>query len=270
MDQRTTRSAPLTALRRFRLHAAIAVGLLTTVVAAPFVVDAQTPTDVVTSEEMVRTITVSGTGSVNVDPDTADIIFSVQSDAVSLEDAQTDNSTRLQFITDELTAGGLAKEDIVTSGYYVTVMNEYDDDGNIVAISGYRINAEITATIRDLESVGALLDSVVGDEGANGVYGISFYVNDPAPAASEARKLAVEDAQAKANELAEASGVSISGVVSIEETYAPQPLAKDYYGGGYGGAADMEAASMPVPVNTGSTTVTVQVNVVFEVTQING
>jgi uncharacterized protein YggE len=222
-----------------------------------------------TEEELIRTITVSGTGTISVEPDTADVTFAVQSDNVSLKDAQADATTRLQGITDELLAGGVDEKDVVTSSYYVTVMNEYDDDGNFERISGYRVDAQITATVRDLEALGGLLDTVV-TAGANGIYGMYFYINDPAPAASQAREAAMTDARTKADELAAASGVTVIGVISINETWAPQPMAKDYQMAGGMGGADMAAESAPVPVSPGSTDISVEVQVTYEINQPNG
>ena len=267
MDSVSKGFAPLRALKKTHVHLALALGLMTAIVATPIVLgQSATPEG---NAEFVRTIYVSGTGTVSVQPDTADVTFAVQSDNVSLKEAQADSTTRLQGITDELLAGGVAQDDIVTSSYYVTVMNEYDDEGNFERISGYRVDAQITATIRDLETLGGLLDTVV-TAGANGIYGMYFYVNDPGPAASQAREAAMADARTKADELAAASGVTIIGVISISETWAPQPMAKDYYASGMGGAADMAAEYAPVPVSPGSTDISVEVQVTYEINQPNG
>jgi uncharacterized protein YggE len=268
MEYAGSRFAPFRAVRKAHARIALAVGLIAAVVATP-VVSAQVSTPV-PADEIVRTIAVSGTGTVSVEPDTADVTFSVQSDSELLKEAQADSTTRLEGITEELTSGGVSEADIVTSGYYVTVINEYDDDGNFERISGYRVDAQITATIRDLETLGTLLDSVT-TAGANGIYGLYFYVNDPGPAATQARAAAMEDARAKADQLAAASGVTITGVVSINETWAPSPVSKDFYqqAGGMGGA-EMDAAAAPVSVSPGSTDITVELQVVFEINQPNG
>jgi uncharacterized protein YggE len=262
------RSKRFVSIRKIHAQLAIALGLLVALLASPLV-SAQATPPITTDGELVRTISVSGTGTVSVEPDTADVVFAVQADNELLKDAQDDASTRLQSITDALVAGGVEEKDAVTSSYYVTVMNEYDENGNFVAISGYRVDAQITATIRDLESLGDILDSVV-TAGANGIYGMNFYVNDPSGPASEARAAAVEDARAKADELAAASGVTISGVISIDETYSPSPVARNYEMGGYGGAMAADSAAKSVPVSPGSSDITVQVQVVFEIIQPNG
>ena len=267
MDRASKGFAPLRALKKSRVQIALAVALITAVVASPVVAgQSATPEG---EQEIVRTIYVSGTGVVSVTPDTADVTFAVQSDNVSLKDAQADSTTRMQGITDELLAGGVAQDDIVTSSYYVTVMNEYDDEGNFERISGYRVDAQITATIRDLDTLGGLLDTVV-TAGANGIYGMYFYVADPEPAARQAREAAMADARAKADQLAAASGVTIIGVISISETWAPMPASKDYQMAGGMGGADMAAEYAPVPVSPGSSDISVEVQVTYEINQPNG
>lgn len=258
---------PQRVIRKAHVQIALAIALISAVLVSPMVL-AQTPVDE-NGTEIVRTISVSGTGIVSVDPDTADVTFTVQSDNVSLKEAQADATTRMQGITDTLIAGGVAEEDVVTSSYYITVQNEYDDDGNFERVSGYRVDAQITATVRDIATLGELLDTVVTG-GANGVYGLYFYVSDPGPAASEARTAAITDARAKADELAAASGVNIIGVMSISETWAPLPEAQRY-DMDMGGAADsMSDESAPVPISPGTTDLSVEVQVVYEIEQING
>jgi len=256
--------------RKLHLRMALAFTMIASLLLTQAVSAQSTP--VVTSDgELVRTITVSGVGTVSVEPDTADVIFAVQATDESLKAAQDDASTRLDAITSTLTDGGVDPKDAVTSSYYVTVMNDYDENGNFVAISGYRVDAQITATVRNLETLGDLLDSVV-TAGANGIYGMTFYVDDPSGPASQARAAAMEDARAKADELASAAGVVISGVVSVNETYAPSPYSQNYdMGMGRGGAGMYaEQAAMSVPVSPGTSDVTVMVDVVYEIIQPNG
>ncbi|MEJ7839235.1 MAG: SIMPL domain-containing protein [Thermomicrobiales bacterium] len=267
MEREQRRFSPHRAVRKIHVQLALVLGVILALIATPMVL-AQTPVNS-DGTEVIRTISVSGTGIVSVEPDTADVTFAVQSDNVSLKDAQADSTTRLQGITDALIAGGVAEEDVVTSSYYVTVMNEYDDDGNFERINGYRVDAQITATVRDIDALGGLLDTVV-TAGANGIYGMYFYVSDPGPAATQARASAMTDARTKADELAELAGVNIIGVVSISESWAPLPEAQRF-DIDQGGAADsMSAEALPVPISPGSTDLSVEIQVIFEIEQING
>jgi uncharacterized protein YggE len=217
----------------------------------------------------IRTISVSGTGRVNVDPDTADVILGVETTNASLEAAQNEVTESLASVTKVLTDAGVVAEDIVTSSYNIYPVPEYDRNGNYRGVSGYQVSAALTVTIRDIAQVGTILDSAV-EGGATGVFGVSFYVDDPSGPASEARSLAVEDARAKADEYATASGVLITGVHSIVETSAPEPVARDQE---FDVAAADEAgasANQPVPISPGQSEIRVDVQIVFEIEQANG
>jgi len=224
-------------------------------------VSAQTPEP--GQETITRTISVSGTGVVKIDPDTASISLGVIANDESLEVAQETVSTGLVAITQSLTDAGIAAEDIQTTSYNVYPVPEYDRDGNYVGVERYEVSAGLTVIVRDIDSVGTVLDAAV-DAGANNVWGISFYVEDPSTAASQARQAAVEDARGKADELATAGGMVVVNIVSITESYAPDPTARQY---DYP-AADMEMAgsgSGAVPVSPGQAEVRVEVQVVFEI-----
>lgn len=217
----------------------------------------------------IRTISVSGTGKVNVDPDTADVALGIETTNTSLQAAQTEVTENLASVTTVLTAAGVAAEDIVTSSYNIYPVPEYDRDGNYVGVSGYQVSAALTVTIRDITTVGAILDDAVAG-GATGVFGISFYVADPAGPAREARTLAVANARAKADEYATASGVLITGVYSIVETSAPDPVAVDQEFDRAVAADTGSAEAQPVPISPGQSEVRVDVQIVFEIEQANG
>lgn len=223
------------------------------------VASAQTPES---GETITRTIAVSGTGVVKLDPDTASINLGVVATNESLEVAQTEVAESLTAITQSLTDAGIVAEDIKTSSYNVYPVAEYDRDGNYVGIERYEVSAGLTVTVRDIDSVGTVLDGAV-EAGANNVWGISFYVDDTSGPAAQARQAAVEDARSKADQLATAGGMVVVNIVSIDETYAPAPVAQQYDLPA-GAAADMSAERAATPINIGQTEVRVEVKVVFE------
>jgi uncharacterized protein YggE len=253
-------------MTRFRQILGIFSLLILIGASLPIVASAQTPTD---SEEEKRYIVVEGTGTVDIAPDTARVTFGVLTRNESLEAAQDENSTRTQAIMDTFLAAGIAEEDVATAGYSVYVINEYDRDGNLVGVQGYEVWSQVTVTIRDLSIVGQVLDDAVG-AGANEVGSISFFVDDTDAAASQARRAAIENARAKADEMAEAAGVLVVGVYSIEETSAPAPTSIEYDMAEAAPAAAGDAEVRSVPVSPGQTQITVQVRVVYEIDQPQG
>lgn len=237
-------------------------------VAIPTAVSAQTGTPELENDR--RVIIVEGTGTVDIAPDTADVTFGVMIQNESLEAAQDENSSRTQALMETFTEAGIAEEDIQTSHYSVRVINEYDRDGNLVGVQGFEVWSSVTVTIRDTSIVGTVLDDAIG-AGANEVSSISFYVDDTDAAAAQARTAAIENARAKADEMAEAGGVLVTGVYSIEETSAPQgdSFAFEMSESDMAGASQ-EAAPREVPVSPGQTSVTVMVRIVFEIEQPQG
>ena len=244
----------------------ISLLLVLMLAAIPMATSAQTSTPVV--DEDRRTIAVEGTGTVDVTPDTADVTFGVLTQAESLETAQNENIRRTEALMETLAEAGIAEEDIETSNYSVRVINEYDRDGNLVGVQGYEVWNSVTVTIRDISTIGTVLDAAIG-AGANEVGSIDFYVDNTDAAASQARTAAVENAREKADELAEAAGVIVTGVYSIEETAAPQPDSIQYEMQESALASD-EAAPREVPVSPGQQAISVSVRVVYEIEQPQG
>ncbi|MEA2584191.1 MAG: uncharacterized protein QOF33_2276 [Thermomicrobiales bacterium] len=203
------------------------------------------------------TVYVSGNGTVTITPNTASVIVGVNIVEKTLSSAQEKATMQMTAVIDALKAAGIDEKDIQTVNYSVNILQDYDQNGNPMTINGYQVSNQVNVTVRDLDKLGSILDTVVG-QGANAIYGISFYVDDPSTAASQARTLAVEDAKKKADELAAAAGMKVGRILSISETYSPSPMPMPY------GRAAAEDAAMSVPIQAGTTTVQVQVQVTYE------
>ena len=115
--------------------------------------------------------------------------------------------------------------------------------------------------VRDLSILGAVLDRAV-TVGANTINGITFSVDDPSKLYEAARLAAFADAKAKAGLYAGAGGVELGTIVVIAESqgYAPpQPyLMREQ---------SMNAASAPVPVETGEMGFSIDVSVTWTLDQ---
>lgn len=212
------------------------------------------------------TIFVNGQGRVKVQPDTASVTVGVDVLEDDLAEAQTAATEQANAIIAAVRAGGVADEDIQTANYSVTIVRDYDDQGNPGPITGYQVSNQVNLTVRDFDQdpdrLGAILDDVVA-AGANNIYGIAFSVEDTAEAAGQARAQAMADAQRKAEQLAGAAGMTITRAAAITESFAPPPTPVDF------GGADLEMARQaapagPVPVQAGTTEVVVDVQVTYE------
>jgi len=246
--------------------ALVAAGALAFNAAQPFAASAQAePTVGATPTAAPRTVSVSGRGSVRLTPDTASVTTGVVVIRPSLADAQAEATRTMDGIIDAAREAGVAEADIQTTNYSVEVLREYDRNGNFERVTGYQVSNQVVLTVRDLDAVGALLDAVVS-EGANDIYGISFYVDDPTDAASRARTQAVEEARRKADEMAAAAGTRVVGVLEMTETSSPPPAPLEYEQAS-GADSDSARANAPVPIAAGSSEVTVDVSIVFELAE---
>jgi len=213
-------------------------------------------------DEARHTIAVSASGEASGAPDMAVVTLGVVEEAASAEDALSANSAAMAKITEALKGEGIEARDLQTSGFSIRPVyaSGYGSGSDADRkITGYRVENLLRVRIRDLGSAGATLDKVV-KLGSNRIEGLSFTLEDPKPLESEARKSAVEDATARAKELAEAAGLTLGPVVSItEQSYGrPQPQMM---------MARAESSGGSVPMEAGEVTVSVQVNMVWEINE---
>lgn len=207
------------------------------------------------------TISIEGRGEISAAPDMATISSGVTTQGATAREALDANTKAMADLITELKAAGIESRDIQTSGFSVNpnyvYTDERDDKGYTLPpkINGYQVSNTVSVLVRDLKSLGTILDKSV-TVGANTVNGVSFAVDDPSELYNQARKAAFADARAKAELYATAAGGRLDDIESISETQGfndPQPY--PMYA-----KADM-AASAPVPVEAGELTFAINVNV---------
>lgn len=206
---------------------------------------------------VVRQVTVIGTGEVTGTPDMAHVQIGVETEDKTAQDALAENNIRSTDVISSLLELGIDEKDIQTSNF--SIYSTYDDKGR--KVTGYRVTNVVSVKIRDLEKAGDLLDEVV-QVGANSIYGISFSVNDPTDLFAQAREKAMEDAWAKAGQLATGGQATLGDVMVITENVGASPIVM---GRGFGGAEMAMADAAPsVPMQAGEQTFSTQVQVTFE------
>ena len=160
------------------------------------------------------TITVNGTGEALVSADVAVISLGVSARDRDVLKAQAKVNEAIASIRAVLLENGIAKEDIITDYINIYAMYDYRDDQEEVA--AYNANSTLAIRVTKMDAVGELIDLAFG-AGANTLNGISFSASDTTEAKAEALRAAVRDAQEKAEVLAEAAGLSLGKVESIQE-----------------------------------------------------
>jgi hypothetical protein len=166
-------------------------------------------------------ITVIGQASVGKAPDLAHISIGVETVAETVAEAVKENDAKMKAILEALTKAGIAAKDIQTMNYSIS-FERYPEPlpesstGGAAAKPQYRVSNTVNVTVRQLDAVDDLLDAVI-EAGANSIWGVSFGLDKPEVAQSEARGDAVADAKARAQALADLSGVKLGPVASISE-----------------------------------------------------
>jgi uncharacterized protein YggE len=251
----STTLEPVRNIRTRWLAGGVTVGLLTAMLAGATIAPAaaQEP-----SAKPEHTLSVSGTGSVSVKPDVADVTVGVTIQRDNAGDAAADAANVMDAVISAIKALGVAEEDIQTTTLNLSPV--YDYDRSPYRLVGYTASNLVTVTVRDLTKVGPVVDAATG-AGATDVNSISFRLSDQTAAETQAREAAVLAARAKADTIATAAGTQISGIISISETSAPVPMPVYY------GAADAGAAreSAPTPVLAGTVEVRVDVSIVYSI-----
>ena len=159
-------------------------------------------------------INVSGTGEVRVSADTAVISLGINARDKDVLKAQQKANETIAAIRAALIAEGVKEEDINTE--YLNIYVSYDYQNGEEELTAYNASSTLAIKVTDMESTGSLIDAAFA-AGANTLNGISFFASDTKEAETEALKIAVEDAKAKAEVLAQASGLKITGIENISE-----------------------------------------------------
>ncbi len=210
----------------------------------------------VAASEALRQITVTGEARAEAAPDMAVITLGASEQAAEAAQAMAAVSQVMAEVTNELRSAGIAPEDMQTQEISLSPVWSQRSSSGDRKITGFVASSMLTLRLRDLERVGEVLDQVL-DAGANRFRGLRFDLSDPQEIEDSLRSEAVEDAIRKARQLAEASGMVLGPVRSIDDLGS---------GGGHPQPMMMEMArSSAVPVEAGSLGFSYSVNMVFDI-----
>lgn len=204
-----------------------------------------------------RVITTNGIGTVETTPDMATLRLGVTHEDKEAAAAMAATSAGVTAVLSRLEAAGIAARDMQTDQLSLQpIWSDYNSNTRDARrITGFLATNMLTVRVRDLDTLGGILDLVIGD-GANSFNGLSFGLQEPKPSQDAARADAVKDAIDRAQQLAEAAGVTLGPIQSISEH------------GGFARPQMMEMAaarSADVPIASGELTVSAQVNIVFAI-----
>lgn len=201
-------------------------------------------------------VTVPGSGAAYGEPDQAVLELGVEAadrDARSVIDATSEGMRRL---LQALESQGIPDRDVRTVRFDLHREEPYDDRGEEATPVRYRLVHLVEVTVRDVNAVGDVLVAAV-DAGADRIGSVRFGLAEPAALEERARRAAMDDARAKARQLADAAGRSLGAALRIDEAGDVQPPRPE-------SARMMSLGGDAAPVTTGRLAVRVSVRVVYE------
>ena len=205
-------------------------------------------------------IWVTGEGKVSVTPDVAIINLGVEAQASTVELARQQAGEAMTAIMAELESYDIAEEDIKTQQFSIYPVRRLEKDQEILI--GYRVTNIVTVKIRELDNTGAIIDAVASAGGDyTRVNSISFTVDDPTEYYEEVREEAMADAESKAEQLADLSGVSLGKPTYINEGSIYAPVTRDIYYTEVGAPVPEPTT----PVSLGETDIQLTVQVVYAI-----
>jgi uncharacterized protein len=214
---------------------------------------------IITSSQQQTGLWVNGEGKSKAAPDIVILSLGVEAESKTVTRAQQDASQAMDAVMQALKSNGVADKDIQTQRFSIYPVTQWIEDQQRQIITGYRVTNIVIAKIRQLDKAGSIIDAVAAAGGnLTRIENIGFSIEDPTSYYNEARGEAIDDAMAKAKQMAGAADVKLGKLIYMSEStpYVPNIAVKDY-------AMRAEAAS-PTPISPGELEIQVNVQMVYE------
>ncbi len=172
------------------------------------------------------TITVSSQGKVSFDPDEAYFYVSIITLDNNAALSQKQNSDISDAVRSALLSEGLKSDEIETSAFALYPKYEWDSVSREQTLKGYEVMHTFKITTSKIDKIGNYLDAAV-NAGANQVNSVTFGLTKEKQDKAQLLALeeAVENAESKAETIAKAMNLRLSGISQvIESTYYYTPV----------------------------------------------
>ena len=171
-----------------------------------------------------RTLVTAGTGRTVGVPD--ELVFSVSVGLTrsSLETALADANATMERVLTRLDSLGVRRSDVQTTGLQMNAVYDYHSFGP-PTLRGYHVSQRAQVLVRDLATGGRAVSAVV-DAGGNDVRvgDLGLRIADTESLLAKSRAAAVQEATAKAQQYADATGQTLGPVLSLREVHASSPV----------------------------------------------
>ena len=199
-------------------------------------------------------MTVTGNAEVDAQPDYVQIQIEVRTEGEDVSRAQEQNAIIMNRVISALLALNIPRENIQTTAY--TISPNYDYIEGRQVFRGYEVQNAITVKIMDISQAGIVIDTAI-QNGANHVSSIQFKVDDTDAYYERALNLALVNAIAKAESMAETMHVYLQPIPIeiIEESQIVTPIPYKM--------VQMSNQEINTPIEPGSIPVSASVRVKF-------
>ncbi len=230
--------------------AALALALIALPVAPSLAQDA---------EPRAAHLSLSADGEVRLVPDQATVSAGVVTQGETAAEAVRANANAMSRVFRELRRAGVAERDMQTSRLSVNPIYSRPErsSGASPRITGYEARNTVSAMVREIDEVGAVIDAVF-DAGANTLDGVNFSSSQADAARDEARRLAVAALYARRDLYAQAAGFEIVRLMNFAESGGFQPMPVPMM-------ARAESFDASTPVAAGELVVRASVSAVWEI-----
>jgi len=218
-----------------------------------------------------NTISFDGKGEISASPDLATISFTIREDATDMKNAQNKVTIKESAVLSFLDKSGIAKKDIKTENYSSYPKYDYGTPcyGGIglpcrqdaPKIIGYEVSENVSVKIYDITNAGEIVKGI-GAVGISDMNGPNFSIENENALKAQARKIAIDEAKAKAETLAKDLGVRLVRIVNFSEN-GNYPM---YYAKGMMAADSAGSAPSPSPeLPAGENKITSNVTITYEI-----
>lgn len=216
-----------------------------------------------TGSSAEHSVTVAGTGEVTAVPDQLGFSLEVRILRPDLQDSLDESGAAMARVVAELADHGVTEKDVQTTG--LSTEPVYQRSRNApTTLRGYRVVQRAQVLVPRLEDGGAAIAAAVKSGGtAVRVDGIALSVADPEALLTEARKAAVDEARAKAEEYAAAGGQELGEVLTLREVSPSYAGEEPWPASGMSRAYSADMALNALPIQAGEQELAVQVEVVW-------
>ncbi len=216
---------------------------------------------VIASSQQQVGLWVNGEGKSKATPDVVLLSLGIEAESKTVARAQQDAAQAMDAVMKALKANGVADKDIQTQRFSIYPVRKWIEDQQREIITGYQVTNVVIAKIRQVDKAGPVIDAVA-EAGGNltRIDNIGFTIDDPTPYYNEARAKAVDDAIAKAKQMASSADVKLGKLIYMSESTPYVPIAvRDF-------AMKAEAAApSPTPISPGELEIQVTVQMVYEI-----